>query len=289
MKKILFSFACAVFLFCSDGCHTSESSAQSDWISDPKDREIANKIFEQFRKERKTSAGDLMVKVGTFFLGTPYVAHTLEKGKDEKMVINLRELDCTTFVENCLALTRTIRSGKADFEHFVKELEYIRYRKGIRNGYPSRLHYFSDWIYENEQKKIILNVSRDIAHTIMPNRVSFMSTHPESYPVLAGDLQMIKEIAAREVEISERMTWYIPKIRIAELEDQLKDGDIIAFTTHIEGLDISHVSIAVRKSGHVKFLHASSKFNKVILSEETLAEYLTGSKMASGIMVARPL
>jgi len=230
-----------------------------------------------------------MVKVGTFFLGTPYVAHTLELGKDEKMVINLRELDCTTFVENCLALTRTISSGKADFGHFVKELEYIRYRNGIRNGYPSRLHYFSDWIYENEQKKIVLNVSRDIAHTIMPNRVSFMSTHPESYPVLIGDLQMIREIADKEKEISERMTWYVPKSSVEKIEGQLKDGDIIAFTTHIEGLDISHVCIAVMKDGHIKFLHASSKSNKVILSEGTLEEYLMGSKMASGIMVARPL
>lgn len=282
-------FTSAMFLVCSGGCRSSITTRAEDILSLPKDKEIAERILDECRKDRKLPAGELMVKVASSLLETPYVAHTLETGKEEKMVINLRELDCTTFVENCLALTRTIRSGKSGFDHFVSELENIRYRNGSRDGYPSRLHYFSDWLYDNEQKKIILNISRDMAHTIMPNRVNFMSTHPGSYRVLSENPDLVPAIASQENEISGRMTWFIPKAKLPDLEAQLNDGDIIAFTTFIEGLDISHVAIAVRKNGQVRFYHASSKLNKVVLSEETLAEYLNNSKMASGIMVARAL
>ena len=37
-------------------------------------------------------------------LGLPYVAHTLEVNRRERLVVNLRQLDCTTYVENVVAL-----------------------------------------------------------------------------------------------------------------------------------------------------------------------------------------
>jgi hypothetical protein len=258
-------------------------------LSTPRDREIAEKLFIQFKNEKKTDAGELMVKIGSFFIETPYVARTLETGEEEKMVVNLREMDCTTFAEYCLALTRTIRSGKCYFDRFIRELEHLRYRGGIRNGYPSRLHYFSDWITDNEEKKIVQNITRDLAHTIKPNRVNFMSSHPDNYSVLASNPGILQEISAIENRISERMAWFIPKDQVAKLEHFINDGDIIAFTTYIEGLDVSHVAIAVWVDGRVRFLHASSKLHKVVLSDEKLEEYLNSGRMLSGIMVARPL
>ncbi len=82
-----------------------------------------------------------MVKLGTYFQGTPYVGHTLEAEGEEQLVINLREMDCTTLVENCLALAKTIQNGRPDFSRFASRLKNIRYHSGIINGYPSRLHY----------------------------------------------------------------------------------------------------------------------------------------------------
>ncbi len=289
MKKFIAAFVCTVFLLCSGGCRSSIKHTREGMLTTPRDREIAEELFAQFSNEKKTGTGELMVKIGTFFLETPYVAHTLETGEEEKMVVNLREMDCTTFAEYCLALSRTVRSGKCDFDHFIRELEYLRYRGGIRNGYASRLHYFSDWITDNEEKKIVQNISRDLAHTIKPNRVNYMSSHPDNYAVLTGNPDILQEIADIENRISERMAWFVPKDRVAEQEDLLNDGDIIAFTTFIAGLDISHVAIAVRVDGRIRFLHASSKLHKVVLSDEKLDEYLNSGKMVSGIMVARPL
>jgi hypothetical protein len=116
-----------------------------------------------------------------------------------------------------------------------------------------------------------------------------MSKHVDSYPILKRIPAYIPVISGHEAMITSRMTWFIPENRLAVVENKLKDGDILGITTNIEGMDISHVVLAVRLSGRIRFIHASSREKKVVISEETLEEYLMNSKMASGIMVARPL
>lgn len=289
MKQL---FLISSVLWICISCVKSQSPApvsKADCVVQSADRIIFDKIIKQFGNERNLKAGDLVLKIGKFFLETPYVAHTLEVGDSEKMIINLRELDCTTFAENCLALARTLKLKNPGFEEFVSQLHFIRYRDGKRNGYPSRLHYFSDWIYNNDQKKTVKSISQEIAHTLVPNKVNFMSTHPGSYPALKRNQEFIGVLAEQETAISTRMTWFIPENRIAVVENKLQDGDILGITTNIEGLDISHVVIAVRLNGRIRFIHASSSEMKVVISEETLEEYLLKSKMASGIMVARPI
>jgi hypothetical protein len=253
-----------------------------------KDKEILDKIIQLYSNENKTSTAELIVKVGTFFKETPYVAHTLEI-EPEQLVINLRETDCTTFAENCLAIARTIKSENASFEQFTKELQFIRYHNGKINGYPSRIHYFSDWIFENDQKELVKDISKEIANTLYPLIINFMSTHPQSYVQLKNDSTLIPEIAAKEQEISKREMYFIPEEKIAAFENQLQNGDIAGITTSIKGLDMSHVVILQRVNGRIHILHASTTAKKVILSEETLEEYLQKNKSATGIMVARPL
>jgi len=252
-----------------------------------KDKEILEQILLLFSAEKNAATADLIIKVGTFFKETPYVAHTLET-EPEQLIVNLRELDCTTFAENCLAISRTIKSDNPSFEKFTKELQNIRYRKGEINGYPSRIHYFSDWIFESNKKKLIKDVSKEIANVPYPLQVNFMSTHPKSY-VQLKDSTLIPVIAGQEQEISKRKMYFIPEEKIAAFEISLKDGDIAGITTSIKGMDISHVVILQRVAGRMHILHASQTANKVILSEETLEEYLKNSKSATGIMVARPL
>lgn len=251
-----------------------------------KDKEILEQILRLYSTEKKAATADLIIKVGTFFKETPYVAHTLET-EPEQLVVNLRELDCTTFAENCLAIARTIKSEKPSFEQFTRELQNIRYRNGIIDGYPSRIHYFSDWIFENNKRNLVKDLSKEIANTPYPLRVSFMSTHPESY-IQLKDTTLIPVIASQEREISRREMYFIPEEKIAAFEDRMQDGDIAGITTSIKGMDISHVVILQRVAGRIHILHASSTAKKVILSEETLEDYLKNSKSATGIMIARP-
>lgn len=258
-------------------------------VSTGEDKEILEQIFELFAEETNSPTSVLMVKLGTYFMETPYMAHTLEKEGEEKLVVNLLGLDCTTLVENCLALAKTIQSDEHTFEQFTKELKNVRYRSGKIEGYPSRLHYTTDWIFDNQQKKLVRNLSKEIGATHYPKEINFMSTHPDSYRQLKDSSHLVEIIAQKENDINSRQHFYIPEEKLAEVENQLMDGDIVGITTSIDGLDISHMGILVRKAGRIHLLHASSSAEKVVLSEETLEEYLMSSKSATGIMVARPL
>ncbi len=253
-----------------------------------KDKEILTTLLNQIRSEPYNTTSNLVVLAGKSFLETPYVAHTLEC-KEEQLVVNLRELDCTTYAENCLAIARTVKSGDLTFEKFTGELTKIRYRNGKVNGYTSRLHYFSDWIFENAHKGLIKRVSKEMGNTQYNLEVNFMSTHPESYEQLKNNPGLISEMATKEKEICTRTMYYIPKENISEQEHLMQEGDIIGITTSIKGLDITHVGLLVKKAGRIHLMHASSAAEKVIISEETLEEYLLNSKRATGIMVIRPL
>ncbi|MEN8250211.1 MAG: N-acetylmuramoyl-L-alanine amidase-like domain-containing protein [Bacteroidota bacterium] len=260
----------------------------ADIVYKKKDQRKLEEVLHNLKSEKDKPVSELMVLTGKQFLETPYVGYTVEIGKNEQLVINLRGLDCTTFAENCLAISRTMKSDKLTFEQFTKELEGIRYRKGVLDGYPSRLHYFSDWIYENEQKELIKDVTQGIGDIPYPIEVNFMSTHPESYKRIKKDMTLASIIAEQERSISTRKMHYIPEERLAEFEDQLQGGDIAGITTSIEGMDIQHVVILVRVKDRVHIMHASSKAEKVIISEETLEDYLFNNEKATGIMVARP-
>lgn len=263
-------------------------SSKTDWIMLPEDKQIAEEKLNTFSLKSGLPISELISEIGLSFLGTPYVVASLENGLDEKLVINLRELDCTTFVENCLALARTIKLGKTDFESFVAELEKIRYRDGLRNKYPSRLHYFSEWIQNNHIKGIIsetpnLNgVKSDII-------IKYMSTHPAAYPVLKEHPELIPSIAEQEKELTTARFMFFPKENLPNLYKYLQHGDIIALTSSIEGVDINHVGIILKKGNEFYLLHAPLSGKKVLISDGQLSDFLKPASKNNGIMIARPV
>lgn len=288
MRTLLWTLLLLSFLLSCTSGKTNQTIDPEKISFQSRDKALLEQILELYSEENEASLSALMLKVGSFFLETPYVAHTLETEK-ELLVINLRELDCTTYVENCLAISRTIKSGTHTFEQFCSELQLIRYRDGIIDGYPSRLHYFCDWIYNNRQKNLIEDLSEELAHAPFLKKISFMSTHPDSYRQLKDSAMLVESIAAQEREISTREMYFIPENLVAEVESKLMDGDIAGITTEIDGIAIQHVVILIRKDGRIHLMHASSKAEQVVISEMTLEEYLLNSKSASGIMLARPL
>jgi hypothetical protein len=288
MKTQLLTLLVLSFLF-SCNSKTPNPTGDAEIISyTDKDKEILEQVLDLYSADKEATTSALMVKVGSFFQETPYVAHTLET-EEEQLVINLREMDCTTFAENCLAISRTIKSDKHTFEQFTSELQKIRYRDGIIDAYPSRLHYFCDWIFNNAKKNLIGDMSQEIAQTPFSKQINFMSTHPDSYRQLKESAPLVDLIAAQEKEISARKMFFVPETLIAEIESKLLDGDIAGITTGIEGIAIQHVVILIRQEGRIHLMHASSKAEKVVVSDFTLEEYLLNSKSASGIMLARPL
>lgn len=233
---------------------------------------------------------EVLVEIGKSFIGTDYLAHSLEKDGDEQLVINLFGLDCTTFVENVLALSRCVKEKQTSFEDYSEELQFIRYRDGIINGYPSRLHYFSDWIYNNVSKGIVEDITEQIGGTAIQFKLNFMSTHPESYKQLNENPDLIPQIKIQEEEISSRIYYYIPKDEVELKEKFINVGDIIAITTTVEGLDIGHLGIAVKLDDErIHLLHAPTVNTKVHITKEPLSDYLMKYKRHSGVIVLKPL
>ncbi len=252
-----------------------------------KDKSILQEKLDKFTKDSSLSTGDLILKIGNDFMGTPYVGKTLDLSDEENLVINLRELDCTTFVENCLAIARTVKAAHPSFETFIAELEKIRYRNGYLNGYVSRLHYFSEWITDNTAKGISEDVTAKLGGSKCIVSLSFMSTHPGSYPQLKNNPELISEIKSAETRVSAKQFFFISKEQIAAHETGIHNGDIVALVTKIPGMDVSHVGILVKKDGRVFLLHASLSGGKVETTKIPLADYLKDSKNARGIFVVR--
>ena len=233
--------------------------------------------------------GKTMVAVGKTFKEIPYVAKTLEIGETESLVINLQGLDCTTYVENVLAFSTLLRDGKADFDSFTNTLKTIRYKNGKLNGYGSRLHYFTEWIRNNQEKGLLKDITNEVGGVEIKKEINFMGTHRDLYPFLKDDSNFEK-ILATEKELAKETFCYLPQDQIEANEQLIQTGDIIALATSINGLDVTHTGIATReKDGRIHLLHASTGSMEVEVSKLPLADYLKGIKSNIGILVARPL
>lgn len=265
----------------------STTAISQNVICSAQDKEAFESKLKQISKFEKKGMGETMVAIGKTFLGTPYVAKTLEVGKTESLVVNLHGLDCTTFVENVLAFTLLKQSDSTSFNQFTKILETIRYKNGILNGYSSRLHYFTEWISNNQFKDIITDITVAIGGKVISKEINFMSRHRDLYPFLKdndANLEMIKE---SEYNLNNQEFCILPQNEIAANEHLIQSGDIIALTTSIKGLDITHTGIATReKDGRIHLLHASTS-GAVEVSKLPLVDYLRGIKSNTGIMVAR--
>ena len=223
-------------------------------------------------------------------LGVPYVAGTLDGNEEEQLVIRTDALDCTTFVETVLALCIADKREERSFAGFKKALTDVRYRDGHLDGYASRLHYFSDWIRNNELMGFVKECTSETSCS-QPKELwlDFMTTHVDSYLPMKKDSSLVSRMDAIEkawqgVEVS-----FIPKDKLHLSPDDLKikDGDILTITTNIKGLDVVHVGFAFWKSGQLYLLHASSVAKKVIEDPLSLYDYSWNKKAHTGVRVIR--
>jgi hypothetical protein len=241
--------------------------------------------------------GSAIARLGESFVGATYTPGTLEVSGPERVVINLREFDCVTFIENLLAMTRFIRedgtallADRAGAEaRYAGYLQDIRYRGGVLDGYPSRLHYFSEWLSDNGSRGRLRLLAGELGGVEDREPLSFMSAHPAAYRQMA-EPGVPEAIHAMEQRLNaEPGRWYIPEDRIAEAAGGIRDGDLIAATSTLSGLDVAHTGVALWRSGRLHLLHAPLVGKSVEISVVPLAQRITELKTQDGIMVARVL
>lgn len=240
------------------------------------------------KEERRSK---LILHIARKFLGTPYVAKTLETEGKERLVINARQLDCTTYVENTMAIYLCVTNSRTSYDDYKNQLRLLRYANG-EVAYAARQHYFTQWIEENTKKEYVHELQSPTPPftAVQLLRIDFMTTHVSLYPMLKDSPEDIKTIAQRERELSGRRYRYIPKTFIRNnslFRSTIKDGDIIAITTSKKGLDTSHIGIAVWHKDGLHMLNASQIHKKVVEEPMTLYQYMQRHPSQTGIRIIR--
>ncbi|MFT3993360.1 MAG: DUF1460 domain-containing protein [Dysgonomonas sp.] len=264
----------------------STNTAKASICYNKTDSLIYESYIQEFSSMQHSDISDLIASTALFFIDRPYVASTLDENSTEVLTINLHEFDCTTFVENCIALSKVIKSGDFSFSNYCNILTSMRYRNGKIDGYTSRLHYTSDWIYQNERNGLLKNISLNLNGNQIEKEINFMSNHSKLYKHLNNNQENLDRIKTVENEISQRNNYkIIPLQNIKTISNNIIDGEIIIFATNIGGLDYSHIGIAYHKDNKLRFIHASSMAKKVIIETKSLIDYCNNSKQCSGITV----
>jgi hypothetical protein len=220
------------------------------------------------------------------------VAYTLEVLDEERLVIKTRQLDCTTLVENVTSLTLCAYRNLYTYRNYLNALVAMRYRNGVINRYPSRIHYFTDWILENTKAGIVTEIqSPNPPFTALQTiKVNYMSEHLQSYKALRAHPEYVTEISQMEQQLNGRQFRFIPKTDVKntrEMREAVHDGDIIAITCNKPGLDIAHLGFAVWKQDGLHLLNASQLHKKVVEEPMTLFEYLQKHPSHTGIRIIR--
>ncbi len=225
--------------------------------------------------------------------GIPYVAKTLEKNDKERLVINLQQLDCTTFVETVMALALCAKNKQTRFDDYCRFLRMLRYRGGMVS-YPPRLHYFTSWIADNTTLGFVFEVQQpdSIFTQTQTLAIDYMSQHVGKYPMLVKNPSWTKEISDIEKALNGKKYRFIPKGEIANTKafrQVIHDGDIIAIVTNKKGLDTSHIGFAFWRKDGLHLINASQIHKKVVNEPMTLYEYMQKHPTQTGIRIIRPL
>ncbi len=242
--------------------------------------------------------GQRAIKVGELAVGTPYVPSTLEAyikaggdpTRNEPLIMSLMRFDCVTLVEGCIAVARASDDGvKPSWKRFSHEVERMRYRGGKREGYTSRLHYFSEWIADGAKRGLVRDVGQELGGVNDSRPLRFMTEHRGSYPALVDD-SVYADIARTEMQLDSSPRYVVAADRIESISDRIQTGDVLAFATAIAGLDVTHAAFAYRgNDGILRVLHAPLSGGAVEITRSTLPDYVAKIRRSTGVLIARPL
>jgi hypothetical protein len=241
--------------------------------------------------------GERTAAVGQALVGTRYKHFTLEiDNRIESPSVNFQGMDCWTFFEIALGFARMVNEPESNWtpERLLHYIEMDRYRGGECTGdYLSRLHYLEDWLYDNNRRGLVEDLTRDLGGRSVPHSAREMSAGWRHYRYLAANRSLLGPLARMEANVSSRPLYEIPKSKVAGIESKLRSGDVIGIISRDRGAlrSTAHVGLALRtRDGVLHFMHASSPSNygRVVV-DSRLSKYLYRYNSDSGILVARPL
>src|SRR5260370_15114683 len=227
--------------------------------------------------------GERTAAVGQALVGTRYKHFTLEiDNRIESPSVNFQGMDCWTFFEIALSFARMLNEPESNWtpENLLHFIEMDRYRGGECTGeYLSRLHYLEDWLYDNDHRGLVVDLTRKLGGVSVPHSAREMTQGWRHYRYLAANHSLLGPLLRMEAPASSRSLYEIPTSRVPKIESKLQSGDIIGIISRDRGgrYSTSTVGLALRTSdGVLHFMHASSPSNygKVVVDAQ-LSSYLS--------------
>jgi len=281
----------------SSAAPTEQTNTLPSYLDDytKSDSALVCQLLREFAPQRQQLTNEeLVIKIARKFIGVSYVAHTLDKNEDEKLVINLHGLDCTTYVEAVTALTLCVKKGETRFSDYVRQLEQVRYRGG-KMSYVNRLHYFHWWLEDNERMGFVreIDTPNPPFTAVQTLKINYMSQNARLYDMLKNNPERVAELKKLEDATNGTKIRYIPKSLLNNsklLREVVRDGDILAIVTNKRELDTTHLGFAVWHKDGLHLMNASNlrkNGNKVVDPAETLYNYMMARPANLGIRVVR--
>lgn len=212
--------------------------------------------------------GERIQYISGKFLEVPYRESTLigNSSAGEEFVVDLSGIDCFTFLDYVEALRRS-----SSFTDFLEKLKKVRYRSGTIS-FQARNHFFTDW--REYGGGSIKDITREIGGERTRGSSKSLNLRSDGNLFLDG------------LPVVERTIDHIPTVSIGEeVLNALDTGDYIGIYTETDGLDVSHVGIAIQHDDGTYLRHASSAESCRKVTDRLLVNYLKGKP---GIVVLRP-
>ena len=226
---------------------------------------------------QETRSNHDLTRVGIQFIGKPYRANALSSSNPEDLVADLTSFDCVTLIENSLALTHS----KGDESGYRTALVHFRYA-GDSVQYEKRYHYFSDAM---RQLGYPLLGTQDMLQKL-PKSFSFLSNFLASKQHGQINLALLR---SRESELAKKDFYFTPNALVDRLVPLLESGDLVGLVSKNPAIDFLHTGMVYRKDGKVYLLHASQEFKRVMVSKQTLRDYLKTHRQFIGVSAFRPI
>jgi hypothetical protein len=244
---------------------------------------------------RKLPIGERTVLIARELVGVPYVNYTLEvDDRIESPVVNLTGMDCWTYYENALAISRMIhyKPGPYKPQDMLHMVEIERYRNGICTGsYLSRMHHLEEVFHDNQRRGYATNItSRLPGAERLRREIKEMTVQWKSYRYLSSNPSLVEPMGNIEAQVSKLPVYHVPKKNVRSAENFLQNGDICAITTTWHSGYTSHVGLIMRVNNRAYLAHATSDRAKgrMTLIDKPITDYLNGSSKHAGIIICRP-
>ncbi len=261
------------------GTLTSETRAQLEEWYDGVGAPLARETF-----------GAYLARTAFFQRGLPYEP-VQEPALPERLRVELSRFECVTFIESSLAAARCGFRKEPTAACFERELVGFRYRGGALGDYASRLHYFDDWIDDNEARHRLRNLTSDLGGEPLTRSYFHISSRvlPRSRLSAEALAVLTSEVSAAESRLSLTPHLVLSREKAPPVLDGLENGDLVAFVRERSGLLIHHAGFVYRVRGKPRLLHASSYHRRVVLDSDDVSSYLLRRPERRGVLIARPL